>query len=62
MPKGKTDTIRVIITTDEFAELEKDGRVFNHQRITRGNLEKFKDGHLGLSRVPNNKLMILCVL
>lgn len=62
MPKGKTNTARVIITAEEYLALTEHGRVFPFERITRGNLEKFKDGNDFLKDYPDSKLMVLSVL
>lgn len=61
MPKGKTNTTRVVITADEYNELEDNGRVFPFERITRGNLEKFSNGNDYLKNHPSSKLLVLSV-
>lgn len=62
MPKGKTNTTRVVITESEFDALKKADRVFPFERITRGNLEKFLNNDEFLKDYPSSKLLVLSVL
>lgn len=59
MSKGKTATTRVILTKEEYNELVLADRVFPFDRITIGNIERFKLKHEDLRSIPNVDLVIL---
>lgn len=61
MSKGQTAITRVVLTREEYNQLAFAGRIFNYDRITLGNIERFKLKHEDLRTIPNVDLVILSV-
>jgi hypothetical protein len=59
MSKGKTIATRVVLTKEEYNQLVLAERIFPFDRITIGNIDRFKLKHEDLRTMPNADLIIL---